>query len=168
MSEAEEKEGGEEKAAGVPPPRKSGPGLLGVLLPAVLAAGGAFGGVKAAGGMAHAAAAEPAHATHEAKPPGPTVSLEPFILTVVDGAKKVHPLKVSIAVEFDHTTKEDALKPFVSRIRDATLSHLRTLSYEDSIDAEKSEKLRSDLLERYRSAGATGAERVLITDLVAQ
>jgi hypothetical protein len=53
-------------------------------------------------------------------------------------------------------------------VRDAALTHLRTIAYEDAIDAARNEKLRTDLLEKLRSAGVTSAERILITDLVIQ
>ncbi len=66
------------------------------------------------------------------------------------------------------TQKEDALKPFASRIRDAILSYIRVLSFEDAVDGGHMEKLRAEMLERCHSAGATGAARILITDLVIQ
>jgi flagellar basal body-associated protein FliL len=149
------------------PAKKGGGGalLMGLVLPAILAGGAAYGATRAAA-KAPAHAEEPAH--REAKPPGPTVPLEPFLVSVVDGSKKAHPLKLSVAVEFGSTEKEDAMKPFVPRIRDAILAHVRTLSYEDAVDSEHSEKLRAELLERCHKAGAIGAERVLITDLVSQ
>jgi flagellar basal body-associated protein FliL len=77
-------------------------------------------------------------------------------------------MKLTLAVEFDSTTKEEAIKAFTPRIRDAILAHMRTLVFEDAIDSEKTDKLRNDLLERCHSAGARTAERILITDLVAQ
>jgi flagellar basal body-associated protein FliL len=82
---------------------------------------------------------------------------------------------VTLAVEFEGNPKEskeeskdDSLKGYTPRIRDAALSYLRLMSYEDAIDSNHSEKLRSDLLEKFRAAGAVTAERVLVTDLVVQ
>jgi flagellar basal body-associated protein FliL len=146
----------------------SGPRLLGMMLPAVFAAAAAFGGAKVAGG--HPASATPAaeHVEHEAKPPGPTLALEPFLLTVVDANKKSHPMKVTIAIEFDASEKEEALKALTPRIRDASLGYLRTLSHEEVIDPAGGDKLRSEMLEHLRASGATSAQHVLITDLVVQ
>lgn len=150
-------------------PRGGGGAMIfGMLLPALLAGASAFGGVRAAS----AAHPEPAHAeaaAHaDAKPPGPTVALDPFLVSIVDGNRKAHPMKLSVAVEFGAAIKEDSLKAFVPRIRDAVLSYMRTLTFEDAVDAQRSEKLREELLERCKKAGANGAERVLITDLVSQ
>jgi flagellar FliL protein len=155
-------------AAAAAPAKRSGIGMiLGMVLPALIAGGAAYGATRAASkAPAHVEEAPPVH--RELRAPGPTVPLEPFLVSVVDSAKKSHPLKLSVAVEFGATDKEDALKPFVPRIRDAILSYVRTLSYEDAVDAERSDKLRAELLERCQKVGAHTAERVLITDLVSQ
>ena len=142
--------------------------IIGILVPGLLSVAGSFGGARAASHGAPAPHVEaPVHHT-EPKPPGPTVALDPFLVAVVDGSKKSHPMKLTVAVEFESTAKEEALKPFTPRIRDAILAYMRTLSYEDAVDQEHSLQLRADLLERVHKAGATGAERVLITDLVSQ
>jgi flagellar basal body-associated protein FliL len=162
MADKEEKK--EPEAA---PKKKSSPSIVALLLPALLAGGAAFGGAKFS--SAHAASAGPApeHAA-AASPPGPTVALEPFLVVTQDVNKKSHPMKVTIAVEFDSAAKEESLKSFTPRIRDAALSYLRVLSYEDALDSGKSDKLRTDLLDRFHTAGAGSAQRVLITDLVVQ
>jgi len=162
MSETKEK----------PAPKSGGgPSLLGMVLPAVLAAAAAFGGAKVAGGHHGAAAAEPAQA-EAVKPPGPTLDLDPFLLTVTDANKKGHPMKVTIAIEFGEVPKgkgeEDGLKMLTPRIRDATLGYLRQLTYEAAIDPSATDKLREDLLKHLKSSGIPTAEHVLITDLVIQ
>ncbi|MBX3264982.1 MAG: flagellar basal body-associated FliL family protein, partial [Labilithrix sp.] len=81
--------------------------------------------------------------------------------------KKPHPMKMSIAVEFAANTTED-LKSFVPRIRDAVLTYLRTVTHEQVTDPGHVEKMRADLLERCRAAGAGSAERILVTDFVVQ
>ena len=152
--------------AAAPPPKRSALGaILKFIVPAILAAGASYGGAR--GAAAHPPAAAAPHKV-EAQPPGPTVALEPFLVTISDAKGKGHAMKVSLAVEFDHTQKEDALKPFASRIRDAILSYIRVLSFEDAVDGGHMEKLRAEMLERCHSAGATGAARILITDLVIQ
>jgi flagellar basal body-associated protein FliL len=78
-------------------------------------------------------------------------------------------MKLSVAVEFGGLVHDEAaLKAFVPRIRDAVLAYMRTLTYEEALESAHSDKLREELLERCKKAGAVGAERVLITDLVSQ
>jgi hypothetical protein len=157
-----------ELPAGVP--RKSSINFVALLLPALLAGGAAFGGARlspahAAGNASGASSAGPA----QQPPPGPTLALEPFLVLTQDVNKKTHPMKLTIAVEFVAAGKEDeAPKNFTPRMRDATLSYLRVLSYEDALDNTKADKLRTDLLERFRAAGVASLQRVLITDLVVQ
>jgi flagellar basal body-associated protein FliL len=151
--------------AGVPAPAKKG-GALGMVLPAILAAAAAFGGAKIAGAHAQPSAQAEHHA-EEHKPPGPTVPLDPFLVTIPDANKKSHPMKVTLAIEFESTAKEEAIKAFAPRIRDAALSFLRTMTYEQAVDPD-THRIREDLLERVQKVGATTAERILITDLVTQ
>jgi flagellar basal body-associated protein FliL len=150
-----------------PQARGGGPSLIAMVLPAVFAAAAAFGGAKVAGAH-HAPAAASAEHAEAPKPPGPTLALEPFLLAVADTNRKAHPMKVTIAIEFDALEKEEALKGLTPRIRDAALGYLRTLSYEAAIDPAGGDKLRSELLERVRTSGTPSAEHVLITDLVIQ
>ncbi len=154
-------------------------GILKVVVTAVLAAGASFGGslkgasahpaptVVCAGGGHGEGDEHGGGGKHEAAPPGPTLPLDAFLLTVYDGARKPHPMKLSLAIEFDAHTKED-LKNFVPRIRDAVLGFLRTVTYEQMTDPTTVDKIRADLLERCKAAGAAGAQRVLVTDFVVQ
>jgi len=116
----------------------------------------------------------PAATTHvePAKPPGPTLPLDAFLLNIPDANRKAHPTKVTMAVEFADDSKvakdEAALKALTPRLRDAVLGYLRRLTYEELSDPSASDQLRSELIFRVRAVGANGAERVLITDLVVQ
>ena len=151
-----------------PPGKKGGSAVLSIALPALIAGAAAFGGAKFS--SAHAAAPQPIieHVAVTAPPPGPTVSLEPFVLLTPDSGKKMHAMKVTVAIEFEEKVKEDIMKSYTPRVRDAALGYLRALTYEDAIDGAKSDKIRADLLERFRTVGAVAASRVLITDLVVQ
>lgn len=139
--------------------------IVGMILPAILAGGAAFGGARfaAAGGAHHATKAEKA-----ASPPGPTMALEPFIFTVSDGGHKTHAVKVALAVEFKATSKEEAFKLLVPRVRDASLAYLRTMSFEVATTQGLDEKAREELIGRIRAMGAPEAEKVLVTDFVVQ
>lgn len=162
-------------------PAASGRGggvILAIVLPALAAAGATFGGtfwstrmVAARCGNHEAVAVATTH-VEPAKPPGPTLPLEAFLLNIPDGNKKAHPTKVTMAVEFSEDSKvakdEAALKALTPRLRDAVLGYLRRMTYEELSDPAASDQLRSELIFRVRAVGANGAERVLITDLVVQ
>lgn len=150
-----------------PAPKKSGGGPLAMILPAVLAAGAAFGGAKIAGAHASAPVTERVVVLEHAKPPGPTVPLEPFLVAIQDANKKSHPMKVSLAIEFESTAKEEHIKAFAPRIRDAALTYLRSMTYEQATDPN-TEKMREEMLEKVKKVGASEAERILVTDLVVQ
>jgi flagellar basal body-associated protein FliL len=159
----------DDKEKPAPAPKGGGGGALGMLLPAIVAGAAAFGGAKVAGAH-HAVAPVASEQKEAAKPPGPTLALDPFLLTVPDASKKAHPMKVTIAVEFEGAAgkEEDGFKALVPRIRDSTLGYLRTTSFEEALDPAASDKMRSELLERIKAAGVPTAQRVLITDLVTQ
>ncbi len=142
------------------------PAILGILLPALLAGGAAFGAARLAPPAPSPHGESEEHSS--AQPPGPTVALEPFLVQVNDANKKTHPMKVVLAIEFSHTAKEEALKALVPRIRDATLTYLRGLTYEDAADRVHITKAREELLVEIKKVGADSAERVLITDFVIQ
>ena len=156
------------------PPSGGGAGkMIFLVLPALLSGGAAFGGAKIAGAH-HAAPAEHAEKVEAAKPPGPTLPLDAFLLTIADANKKAHPMKVTIAIEFDAgkggggEAKEEALKALTPRIRDSVLAYLRKVPYEEAFDAANTEKMRDEMLAAVKAGGAPEAQRVLITDLVTQ
>lgn len=162
----------EEKAAEAEAPKKPSAlgGILKVVIPAIFAAGAAYGGTRFAAAKAPAAAPPPEHAAaavHHPRPPGPTLPLDPFLVTLFDANKKAHPMKMTIAVEFDGQGHED-LKTFTPRIRDAVLTYLRSLTHEQAVDPGHVEKMRNDLVEKCQKAGAAGAEKILVTDFVVQ
>ena len=152
----------EKKPAEDKPAKKSSP--LALVLPALLAGAAAFGGSKLA--TPHVAPA--AEAKVEAKPPGPTMQLEPFLVTIQDATKHAHAMKVTLAVELESGAKEEAPKAYVPRTRDACLTYLRNETFEQVSDSEHTEKLRTELLAKLKEAGVGGVERVLVTDFVVQ
>lgn len=170
MAEESKKEpAADAKAA---PAKKGAAGtVIGVALTALVATGGAFAGARLGtrSAAAHTTEEAPAAPTVVAvRPPGATVALDAFLVTVSDAAGKQRAIKVTIALELRHGEKEDALKPFVPRIRDATLGYLRALAYEDAADSGHVERMRADMLERFAKLGAFSVEQVLITDFVTQ
>ena len=150
-------------------PAGKGVNLVGVVITAVLAGAAAFGGAKVAGARAGGHAPQPpAHAAPHIEPPGFTLALEPFLVMAADTNRRTHPMRVVLAVEFEQNVKEENVRPFVPRIRDFTLTYLRSLTYETASNPEHMDHFRADLLERMRGTGAVGVSRVLVTDLVVQ
>jgi flagellar basal body-associated protein FliL len=147
-------------------PGGGGPSIVGLLLTAVLAGGASFGGAKFGAGTAHAAPATTVIVHEVPKPPGPTMALEPFIVTFQDEAGKNHAMKATIALELGHAAKEEEFKAFVPRVRDATLTYLRGLKPEEA-QGKNLDKIRGELKEKLEKLGAE-VERVLITDFVVQ
>lgn len=164
------------KKAAAPAPAEAKPasskgGAITLVLTVLLAGGASFGGAKL-GSAAHPPAGGHtvvvAHAPTAAAPPGPTIGLDPFLVTMQEPNGPPHVLKLTIAVELKVGKKEDDFKPFVPRVRNETLTYLRTLSYEEAQSSERFEHLRADLLERIQKLGVNVAEQVLITDFVTQ
>jgi flagellar basal body-associated protein FliL len=161
-----------DKEAGGKAKGGGGINIVGVLLTAIVAGGAAFGGGKMANAKKHEPDKEPEPSSsihmHVMKPPGPTIQLDPFVAGITDEKGKQHAMKVTMAIEFDAHAKEEEVKPYVPRIRDAIITFLRAQSFEASIELPKNDKMREELLEKVHILGATSAERVLVTDFVMQ
>lgn len=146
------------------------PALVGAFLTALLSAGAAFGGAKYGG--AHALGMPPPAAERERyeglRPPGPTLPLEPFLVTVLDANGKTHAMKVTLAIEFEKSAKEETFKILVPRMRDAMLGYFRALSFEDAQKPEEIDRAKTQLLDKIRAVGAEDARQILVTDLVVQ
>ncbi len=168
MAESKAEAPGAKDAKDASAPAKGPNPIITMVLVALVAGGASFGGVKLGGAAHHGAEAAPKHSGNVMKPPGPTLALEAFILSIPDASAHPHAMKVTIAVELEAGGHEEAAKVFIPRVRDATLAYLRSLTYEEAASAVRMEKARNELLERYRTVGLPGAERILITDLVVQ
>lgn len=154
--------------AGVPKKKGGAALVIGIIIPALASAGAAFGAVKITNKGPQREHVVEVVVHKEMKPTGPTVNLDPFLVNVPDEKKKIHPFKLTIAVEFEDHTKEEMVKGYTPRIRDAVLSHVRTMSFEEAVDQGHTDKLKAELLHRVQEAGATSAEKILITDMVTQ
>lgn len=146
--------------------------ILGIVLSAVFAAGGAFGGVKLGAMQSPHHEEKPQHEEAPAIPtvraPGVTVPLETFLITTNDANGKSRAIKLTLALELRHKETEEAIKPFIPRIRDSALSYLRGIPFEEATSSQHVEKMRTELLERFTKLGAISIEQILITDFVTQ
>ncbi len=77
-------------------------------------------------------------------------------------------LSWSPTIELEQGASEADFEVFVPRIRDATIAHLRGLSFEAASKQEAHEELRVTLLEKIHGLGGTKASQVLFTDFVMQ
>lgn len=156
-------------------------GILKIIIPAILAAGAAYGGTRAAAAHASMPAAEHGEEKKhvELRPPGPTLPLDPFLVTLIDAKGKTHPMKLTLAVEFESDpnkkkggeeggNESDEFKGFVPRIRDSILGMLRNLSFEEAVDTSRTDKFREEILDKVQKSGAKSAEKILVTDMVVQ
>lgn len=162
-------------------PKKSKVGLvLGIVGGVVvLVAGGGAGlifGPKLMGSSAAEAAPEAGAggAATPAKPKGPperivSFKFDPIIVDVSDSDGRVHHLKVGLAAELAEGTLEEQFKLLQPRGRDAAITFLRSLPYEEVTNAKKFLKLKKDLSRRVSKAmGEDRIVRLLIIDFVAQ
>lgn len=153
------------------PPVK-GVSVVALILTAVVAAGAAGGAsLYVSKRTSHAAPAghgAEAPAPVRPAPPGFTLALDPFVLMSIDAQHSFHAMRTTIALEFGPAIREEDVRPYVARIRDATLSLLRSVTYEVASDPAQTDRLRAQLQARYQDTGVPGIVRVLITDLVVQ
>lgn len=164
----------EDKPAGVPQKGGMVGTIVKILIPAVLAAGASYAGTryaKAQNAIVVVKEKEEAeHGKHHDDAPGPTLTLEPFLASVFDAQRKSHPMKVSLAVEFSAKAAEGHSEPkaYTPRVRDAILTYLRGMTYEEMTDPAHLQKMRVELLAHIKESGAEEAKKVLVTDFVIQ
>lgn len=170
-------------------PKKSKLGLMlgiagGVV---VLVAGGAAGlvlGPKLIGGSPPAVAAPGANpGAHGAPSPpaGPAKAhksvpekvvsfrFDPIIVDVMDKQGEAHHLKVGLAAELAEGASEADFKLVQPRGREAAITFLRSLTYEEITNPKKYSKLKKDLSTKVTKAvGEERVSRLLVIDFVAQ
>lgn len=159
-----DKDKDKDKAAA--PAKKGSPivALGSILLSAAISGGAAFAAVRFVG----TPAPKPVVVEHvAARPPGPTIPLEPFVASIPDASGQAHAIKLTLAIELEHDGKAEEATPFVPRIRDTTLSYIRERTFEQMTASAGVDEMRAELLERYEAAGLL-ARKVLVTDLIAQ
>lgn len=94
---------------------------------------------------------------------------EPIIVDVMDTRGDAHHLKVGLAAELADGALESDFKLLQPRAREAAITFLRSLSYEEITDAKRYAKLRKDLSRKVTVAvGEERVARMLVIDFVAQ
>lgn len=175
------------------PPKKSKLGLIlgivgGVLVLVAGAAAGLILGPSLFGGPPTAAAeapqtakaagpaadhAAPKGAKGEQLPTAPekivAAAFEPLIVDVMDSDGVAHHLKVGLSAELADGVTAEEFKLLMPRGREAAISYLRSLSFEDVTSPKKYAKLKKELVKNVSKAiGENKLHRLLIVDFVAQ
>jgi flagellar basal body-associated protein FliL len=180
--------------AAAPAPKKSKTGLIiGIVIALVTLVGGSVAGAvlgpKLLGGEDHAAAAEDeeeeesapaAHESsgHDAKPKKKgkgkeekilSVDINPIVVDLRDADGRLRHLKVGLAAELGEHANVEEFKLMSPRGREATLSYLRSLTFEDVSDPARYTSIKDEISKRMIDAiGAEKVHRILLVDFVLQ
>jgi flagellar basal body-associated protein FliL len=98
-----------------------------------------------------------------------SVEFEPIVLDLRDSHDAVHHLKVGLAVELTEKEKPEEFHALIPRGRQAVISYLRALTFEEVSKPDQFQKVREDIAQAVTKAvGARRVSRVLLVDFVAQ
>jgi flagellar basal body-associated protein FliL len=175
--------------AAAPAPKKSKTGLIiGIVIALVTLVGGSVAGAvlgpKLLGGEDHEAAAaeeedEAAESGgHDAKPKKKgkgkdekiiSVDINPIVVDLRDADGRLRHLKVGLAAELGETANVEEFKLMSPRGREATLSYLRSLTFEDVADPARYAAIKDEISKRMIDAiGPERVHRILLVDFVLQ
>lgn len=166
-----------EKSAGVAP-KKSNTGLIaGVVIAVVTLVGGSVAGAvlgpKLLGG-GEAKAHNPAAGAEASQAPATPekivlVEMAPIIVDLRDGEGRIRHLKVGLTAELTPTFLPENFKLVSPRGREASLSYLRSLSFEEVSDPKRYALIKDELGKRVTEAIGPGRiHRLLLVDFVLQ
>jgi flagellar basal body-associated protein FliL len=182
----------EETTALAPAAKKSKTGLIiGIVIALVTLIGGSVAGAvlgpKLMGGSDEEAAdeGESAHESkseegkeHEGKGKGKgkkegekivSVEMSPIVVDLRDSDGRIRHLKVGMAAELNETVNVEEFKLLSPRGREATLSYLRSLTFEEVSDPAKYASIKDEISKRMiESIGADKVHRILLVDFVLQ
>lgn len=128
----------------------------------------------ATGGGANAASGRAAGEKANARKPGQpekvvSFKFDPIIVDVLSKFGESHHLKVGLAAELAEGTAEAELRLVQPRGREAAITYLRSLTYEEVTSPKKYGRIKKDLIRKVTVAvGEERVSRVLVIDFVAQ
>jgi flagellar basal body-associated protein FliL len=182
----------EEAPAAAPAPKKSKTGLIiGIVIAMITLVGGSVAGAvlgpKLLGSPEADAAEEsdsPAHESkgeeskgHEGKGKKGkkegekivSVEIPPIVVDLRDADGRIRHLKVGLAAELGEAVNVEEFKLVSPRGREATLSYLRSLTFEDVSDPARYAGIKDEISKRMIDAiGADKVHRILLVDFVLQ
>ena len=170
MSDAKDDDKKDDKAA-----KKSG-GKAGMIIIAVFVcicstAGAVFGQVALARMKPEKEKPDAAYEEKEKEEPlgAETLELPALIVDIRTSTGEVHHLKLAMAIELSKPVPEEEQKKLIVRAKDAALSYLRTLTYDEVTSQEKFDGIKKELNDRIGKAMGHGrVNRVLFTEYVVQ
>jgi flagellar basal body-associated protein FliL len=183
-----------ETAAAVPAKKGKGGLIIAIAIAVVTLIGGSVAGAvlgpKLLGGGPPKAApaeegegeAEAAHGEEKEKEKGhgetsggghlekiTSVAFPAVVVDLRDQDERIRHLKVAINAEIPDTTAEEEFKLYMPRGREAILTYLRSLNYEEVSDPKQYETIKEELSKRVIEAvGPKRVKRVLLVEFVSQ
>ncbi|HEU4576677.1 MAG TPA: flagellar basal body-associated FliL family protein [Polyangiaceae bacterium] len=98
-----------------------------------------------------------------------SVEIAPIVVDLRDGDGRLRHLKVGMAAELAETANAEEFKLVSPRGREATLTYLRSLTFEEVADPTKYATIKEEISKRMISAlGADKVRRILLVDFVLQ
>jgi len=180
----------DETTAAAPAPKKSKTGLIiGIVIAMVTLIGGSVAGAVLGPKLLGSPEADgeeseaPAHESkgeegkgHESKGKKGQISekivsveIPPIVVDLRDADGRIRHLKVGLAAELGDTVNVEEFKLVSPRGREATLSYLRSLTFEDVSDPARYATIKDEISKRMIDAiGADKVHRILLVDFVLQ
>jgi flagellar basal body-associated protein FliL len=181
----------DETTAAAPAPKKSKTGLIiGIVIAMITLVGGSVAGAvlgpKLLGApeadsaeeeaSAHESKGEESKGGHESKGKKGqlsekivSVEIPPIVVDLRDADGRIRHLKVGLAAELGETVNVEEFKLVSPRGREATLSYLRSLTFEDVSDPARYASIKDEISKRMIEAiGADKVHRILLVDFVLQ
>lgn len=163
-------------------PKKSKVGLIvGVVVALITLVGGSVAGAVlgpkllggSEGGHAPAPAQKAGAEAHGEPPAAPekivSVDIPPIVVDIRDAEGRLRHLKIGMAAELGETVNVEEFKLFAPRGREASLSYLRSLTFEEVSDPKRYASIKEELSKGFTEAvGAERVHRVLLIDFVLQ
>jgi flagellar FliL protein len=150
----------------IPPAAPAHPGKPGE------AEGGKEGGAPEAAEPAEEAAKEGGEGEQGEKPAGPSepvVTLQPFVVNLLDESGEQRYLKITLAVELSARRYEKILEHQTPRVRNAVLMQMSSLKTGDVLGAQNKKALIDKLrVEVQAIIGKSGVHDVYLTEFVVQ
>jgi flagellar basal body-associated protein FliL len=172
-----------ENAAPAPAKKSKAGMIIGIVVAVVTLVAGSIAGAvigprllgaapaKAEAAGEHGAAEEEREAPAHGGAPEKIISVTfaPVVVDYRDQDDRIRHLKVGIDAELPETTPEEEFKLYVPRGREAILTFLRGLTYEEVTDPTRFASIKEELSKRVMEAvGQKRVKRVLIVDFVSQ
>lgn len=98
-----------------------------------------------------------------------TYDIPSVVVDLRDGDNRIRHLKIGLTAELGEHAPMEEFKMFVPRGREAAITYLRSLSFEEVSDAQHFQEIKDELAKRVTEAmGEEHVHRMVLTDFVVQ